>query len=456
MLGWNESVVINYIVTEMKIMIRYFFTLVLAFQLLAGQSQALPDSSLPNATLEACVQYALTHQPAIQQSLLDEAITEKQIQARLADWYPQVNFNYNLQHNFELPAAFFNGNYLRNGTFNSSGLAVGVTQSIFNRDVLQASRTADDVRLQTRQNTSFNKIDIATNVSKAFFDVLLTRQQASVLQEAISRLEKSLKDAVSQYKAGITDKTDYKRATIALNNAKAQYKQSNDLVVAKLAYLKQLMGMRDSAVLQLQYDTARIEKDAMADTARGLTYENRIEYRQLQTQQRLQEANLKYYKNAYLPTISAFGNYNMGFLANDFGKIYNQSFTNSNIGLQLSVPIFQGNKRVHQIRQAELQVKRVGWDILALKARVNTQYAQALAQYKGYLGNYLALKDNVVLADDVYKTLDLQYRSGIKTYLDVIIAESDLRTSQLNYYNALFQLIQSKYDLDRALGNIQY
>ncbi len=440
----------------MKQMIRPIITAILAFVLFTGNAQTRPDSSLPNATLDACVQYALTHQPVLQQSLLDEAITEKQIQSRLADWYPQVNFSYNLQHNFELPAAYFNGGYLRTGTFNSSGLGVGVTQNIFNRDVLQASRTADDVRLQSRQNTSFNKIDIATNVSKAFFDVLLTRQQAAVLYEAIARLDKSLKDAVNQYKAGITDKTDYKRATIALNNAKAQYKQSNDLAVAKIVYLKQLMGMPDSSFLQLQYDTTRIEKDAMTDTSRGVIYENRIEYRQIQTQQRLQEANLRYYKNAYLPTVSAFGNYNMGFLANDFAKTYNQSFTNSNIGLQLAVPIFQGNRRVHQIRQAELQVKRVGLDLIALKTKVNTQYAQALAQYKGYLANYFALKENVLLADDVYKTLDLQYRSGIKTYLDVIIAESDLRTSQLNYYNALFQLIQSKYDLDRALGNIQY
>jgi outer membrane protein len=56
----------------------------------------------------------------------------------------------------------------------------------------------------------------------------------------------------------------------------------------------------------------------------------------------------------------------------------------------------------------------------------------------------------------VYRTLDLQYRSGIKTYLDVIIAESDLRTTQLNYYNALFQLLQSKLDVEKALGNITY
>jgi outer membrane protein TolC len=146
----------------------------------------------------------------------------------------------------------------------------------------------------------------------------------------------------------------------------------------------------------------------------------------------------------------------MAFLNNDFTKTYNNGFSNSNIGIQLSFPIFQGNKRVLQIRQAELQYKRNGWDMVLLKSRVNTQYIQALAVYKGNLSNYYALKENMSLADDVYKTLDLQYKSGIRTYLDVIIAESDLRTTQLNYYNALFQLLQSKLDVQKALGTIQY
>ncbi|MES2005750.1 MAG: TolC family protein [Bacteroidota bacterium] len=419
-------------------------------------AQTKPDSVLHDATLAGCVQYALTHQPVVQQSLLDEAIVEKQIQSKLADWYPQLNFNYNLTHSFALPVSYFSGGYVRTGTYNTSGLGLNVTQNIFNRDALFASKTANDIRQQAKQNTSFNKIDLAVSVSKAFYDVLLTGQQVSVLNEAIVRLERSLKDAVSQYQSGVADKTDYKRATIALNNAKAQLKQTNDLIVAKLSYLKQLMGLSDSADLKLQYDTLNMEKDALADTTASVQYDNRIEYKLLQTQQRLQQANIKYYKAGFVPTISAFGNYNMSYLNNDFAKTYNSGFSNSNIGVQLAVPIFQGNKRVLQVKQAELQYKRVDWDMILLKSRVSTQYAQALALYKGNLANYQALKENVVLAQDVYKTLDLQYKSGIRTYLDVIIAESDLRTAQLNFYNALFQLLQSKLDVQKALGTIQY
>ena len=439
---------------RIRLQIVLFCTAILLCSTISAQTGKV--SVLKDATLEACVQYALTHQPVLQQSLLDEAIIEKQIQGKLADWYPQLNLNYNLQHSFELPVAYFSGAYVRNGTFNTSNVGLNVTQNIFNKDVLFASRTAEDIRKQSKQNTNFNRIDIAVSVSKAFYDVLLTRQQVSVLNEAVTRLERSLKDAVSQYQSGVADKIDYKRATIALNNARAQRKQVSDLIVAKLSYLKQLMGVSDSTLVQLQYDTSHMETDAIVDTSAGVQYDNRIEYKILQTQQRLQQANEKYYRSAFVPSISAFGNYNMGYLNNEFFKTYNQGFSNSNIGLLLSLPIFQGNKRVLQVRQAELQTKRVDWEMVLLKSKLNTQYTQAMAVYKGNLSNYQSLKENVVLADDVYKTLDIQYRSGIKTYLDVIIAESDLRTAQLNFYNALFQLLQSKLDVQKALGTIQY
>jgi outer membrane protein len=109
------------------------------------------------------------------------------------------------------------------------------------------------------------------------------------------------------------------------------------------------MGLPDNTDLQLKYDTTSMERDAIVDTTVGVQYDNRIEYKILQTQQRLQEANIKYYKSSFVPTISAFGNYNMSFLNNDFGKTYSNGFGVSNLGIQLTMPIFQGNKRVLQI-----------------------------------------------------------------------------------------------------------
>ena len=430
--------------------------MILFFPAIVTAQQNEKDSIIEQATLANCVHYAIIHNPDLKNARLDEDITEAAIKIKLADWYPQLNFNYNLQHNFHLPASNFNGNIVKIGTNNTSGLQFGATQNIFNRDVLLASRSSRDVRLLSKQNTTEQNINIAALVSKAFYDVLLTKQQVNVTEQDIVRIDSSLKDAYYQYQAGIADKTDYKRATISLNNAKAQKKTYDESIQAKYEYLKQLMAYPPSQDLQLVFDSAQMANEILLDTLQNVTYSNRIEVQLLETQKKLQQYNLQYYKWSFLPEVSAFGNYNLNYLNNNFSKLYGQSFPNSYAGILLSIPIFQGGKRLQQIKQAELQLTQVDNSITGIKNNINTEYAQALAEYKSNLYNYNSLKENLSLANEVYDVIQLQYRSGIKSYLEVINAETDLRTAQINFYNALYQLLSSKVDVAQALGNIQY
>lgn len=420
------------------------------------RSQNAPDSLLQQPSLQSCVQYALKHYPQVKQAYLDEAITEHEIKSRLAQWYPQISLSANYQDNFQLQKAYFNGSYINNGTYNSSFIGLSGTQNIFNRDVLLASRSANDVRKQVRQATASDRIDVVVNVSKAFYDVLLTKKQIDLLDEDITRLTRNLKDAYNQYQGGIVDKTDYKQATISLNNSKAERKSNQELLKAKLAYLKQQMGYTSGNEFELQYDSTQMEKDVLIDTNQVVNFSNRIEYQQLETQKRLQQENLQYNKWSFLPALSAFGAYNVYYLNNNFSKLYSQGYPYPYAGLQLSFPIFQGGQRTHNIRTAELQVTRVDWDIEFLKTNINTQYEQAMAGYKGNLNDYYTLKENVELARDVYNTVQLQYRAGIKAYLDVIIAETSLRSAQSNYTNALYQVLSSKLDVQKALGAVQF
>ena len=421
---------------------------------LAQQQDTLPI--LQNGTLTNCIEYAIKHNSDIQNAALNQQITEAEIQNKLSDWYPQINFTYNLQHNIQLPTFIFNGNVSHSGSYNTSGANFSLTQNIFNRDVLLASRTSKDVRLSASENTEAQKINLAASVSKAFYDLILTQQQLKVTDEDILRIQQSLKDAYYQYQAGIVDKTDYKRATISLNNAKAQKKFGEESLKSKYAYLKELMGYPTEKNFEVEYDTTQMENQVLMDTAQAVNYNNRIEIQQLQTQEKLQQYNLQYYKWSFLPNLYAFGNYNLNYLNNKFSKLYSQAFPNSYVGLTLSLPIFQGGKRIQEIKQAQYQIDQAQNDIRSFEHQVNTEYESALATYKSNLYNFYSLKENLSLANEVYEVIRLQYRSGVKTYLDVITAESDLRTAQINYYNALYQVLSSKIDVEKSLGNIKY
>jgi outer membrane protein TolC len=143
-------------------------------------------------------------------------------------------------------------------------------------------------------------------------------------------------------------------------------------------------------------------------------------------------------------------------LNNSFSDLYSKNYPNSFAALTLSLPIFQGGKRKANINSAEWQLKRVALDVSNLKLSVNSEYQQALATYKSNLAVFLSQKENMELAKEVYDLIQLQYRSGIKTYLEVITSETDLRTARINYYNSLYLVLSSKVDVQKALGQLAY
>jgi len=406
-------------------------------------------------TLKQCVEFALRNQPVVRQASIDEAINERDIKISLSDWLPQVNGSGQYQH-------YFKGTPQNTGTTATpaagtrtdefSLLGLQASQVIYNNDVLQAAKAAKYSRQYYKENILSSQINVVSDVSKAFFDVLLSQKQLDILNEDITRLQRSLKDAYNRYQAGVSDKIDYKQATISLNNSIASRKQTAEAIKSKLAYLKQIMGISAGHNLVLSYDSTRYEQEANIDTNQQLDVNNRIEYRLLKTQRNLQVVNVNYYKYGFLPSLSAVGSYNWIYLSDKFSNLYNTSYPSAYAGLSLALPIFQGGKRLQNLSKARLQTTRTDLDIENSANTINTEYVQAIASYKSNYTSWQLIKQNVDLAKDVYKVVSLQYREGIKTYLDVIVAQSDLRTAELNYYNALFQLLSSKIDLEKSLG----
>jgi outer membrane protein TolC len=404
-------------------------------------------------TLKQCIDFALRNQPAVRQASIDQQINEKDIRIGLSAWLPQVSSSDEYQHYFK-GSPLVPGGAATTNISEFSSLGLQASQVVYNNDVLQAAKAAKYSRQYYQQNTVSSQINVVSDVSKAFFDVLLSQKQLDILNEDIVRLQRSLKDAYNRYQAGVADKTDYKQATISLNNSIASRKQTAEAINSKLAYLKQIMGISRNHNLQLAYDSTNYESEAYIDTNQRLDVNNRIEYRLLQTQKNLLNVNVNYYKWGFLPSLSAVGSYDWYYLSNKFSNLFNQSYPNAYAGLTLDIPIFQGTKRLQNLTKARLQVDRTDLDIVNSENTINTEYVQALASYKSNYTSWVIIKQNVDLAKDVYKVISLQYREGIKTYLDVIVAQSDLRTAELNYYNALFQLLSSKIDLEKSLGTL--
>ena len=438
-----------------------FFIIGIFFLIMSGGLNAqniIPDS----ATVDDCIKYAYQNQPLVKQLRLDEGIANQNIRIALADWLPQINSSAGLQHYLKQPVTLFPDFanpggpkvLISTGVSYNSNIQFSATQNIFNNDVYIAGRTARAYRTQASQTTQSAMIDLVVGINKAFYDVLLSNEQLNIIREEIDRLTKSLKDAYALYQNGTSDMIDYKRATISLNNAFAQKKSAEESIKGKLSYLKQLIGYPDEKPLTLNSNILSMEKDVLLDTLQNVNVYNRIEYQLLQTNLQLQKSKIEYYRMSFLPSLSAFANYNVVYQNDAFSELYKSSYPNSTIGLSLSFPIFEGTKRIQNIKKANMQYERLSLDTLNTRNEMNTQYVTAMASYKSDLATYRITQKNIGIAQDVYNIVKLQYNQGIKTYLDVIVSETDLMSARINNLNALFMLMFSKLDVQRALGKI--
>jgi outer membrane protein len=427
--------------------------------LVYAQKTVKEQKTLTNATLQECINYALDNQTIVQQSLLDEEIGERSIKSALSGWLPQINGTGTANHNLKQQTTTLTTNgqssLLTFGAKNTSSLVLQADQQILNAGLIQASKTAKYFRQQYKQNTENNKINTVVDVSKAYYDILTSKEQLNIINENIARLVKQLKDARAQYESGLVDKTDFQRAQISLSNSQADRKRTEELLKYKYAYLKQLLNYGTEREFALaNVPASSMENEILIDTAQMLDYRSRIEYRLLETQRQLQKINTSYNKWAYIPSLSGFYNYGFNYQNQSIGNLYDRNFPSSVVGLTLNIPIFLGGKRTQEIKISQLQERRIDLDLVDTKNQINSQYEQALATYKANLNDLNTNKANVEISRQVYNTIKLQYDEGIKTYLDLMTSETDLRTAQLNYLNSLYSLLASKLDVRQALGTI--
>lgn len=449
-------------------LIRFFILNIIFFPLASlthAQNTFLTSDTSQYLTLKQCIDYALTHQPALNRSLINVDITKTTNAINLAGWYPQVAITGNFNHYLQRPTSFFTTTdstgaatsvRQRVGVVNTVTPELTVTQALFSPSLLYANKAAPLYVKQAQQITDSTKINVVASVTKAFYNLLLTLEQINVYKTDTVRLRQNVTDTYHQYVGGIVDETDNDQAIISLNNAKAQLKQASENVVPQYATLKQFMGYPPQQQFNISFDTLEMMNNINFDTTQQLQYEKRIELQQVQTSKELQHQLTRYYQYSALPTLSAFYDHNFVFQSNTYSNLFAQSYPNSLIGLSLDLPIFTGFARVNSVKRSRLQEKQIEWNEVSLKSQIYTEYTTALANYKSNLYNLKTLQDNVGLANKVYFIVNMQYKQGLVPYLNVITAESSLITSQINYTNALFQLLSSKVDLQKAMGIISY
>lgn len=457
-------------------------TLILtAFIVFAGFQ--LKAQEVHTYSLQECIDYALAHQNSIKLSRIayETALAKNQEVTGLA--LPHVSANGQVQYLPEIPTQFIpnfispavysvlikegvlpedtkvpSGGTLPAafGTTYSASATLSVTQTIFDGSVfvaLQAKKTVEEL---AHKGIKRSKIEVKEKVSKAYYNVLISKKKMELVNTNLKRLKQLLHDTRLLYENGFAEQLDVDRVQVQLNNLETEKVKLINLLAISDQLLKYQMGMPLNELLTPSDKLSLLNKEQNVMNIDSFSYDDRIEYSLLETQKKANEFNYKRYKMAALPTLSAFMNYGKNAGRNEFNFFDKDEpwFTSWIIGAKLEVPIFDGFQRKNKAKQAKLDVEKTQIQLDALKQSIDLQIQQSKTTLRNSLINLNAQQDNMTLAESVYDKAKKKYDQGIGSNREVIDAESDLKKAQTNYFDALYNTVIAKIDYKKAIGTL--
>jgi outer membrane protein len=432
--------------------------------------QAPPPNTPVSYSLADCIHYAYEHQDSVKNAGLDVQSAEYKVKETIATGLPQVNGSVTFQDFLKTPASLAPAGIFQ-GTpdFNAplvtlpfgalkynNTYSLTASQLLFSGTFIVGLQAAKTFRELSNRSLTRSKIETNVNVTKAYYQVLVSGEQITLLNANIAQLKQTLDQTTQQNKQGFIEKIDVDRLSVQYNNLVTNRDNAQRALVLSAEMLKFQMGMPIEQELTLtdKLSDVNINNAAPADGSDTSFVQNRIEYKLLETNITLNQLDVKSKKAAYLPSLVLNGGFNEVFQENHSKFLYNNAYPNSFIGLNLSIPIFSGGQRTAQLRQSQISVLKAQNDLHNASNGFKLQANSARITYENSIHSLDNQKRSRELAQEVLRVSKIKYEQGVGSNIEVTQAQTDLESADNQYIQALYNALISKVDLDKAYARI--
>lgn len=423
-----------------------------------------PHISLAQAslklTLRESLEIALKSNNNIINAQYDYEEGEQKTREVKAQALPQVNASAGYTNNLIVPSIVINDQVIRAGLQYNSSISAEATQQVFNQSVFTGIKAAKVSEEYYNQNIQRTEEEVIQQTSTLFYQAVSVQAQRNILQTNIRDVEKNYAIAQERLKNGLVRKVDVDRLKVNLTNLKTNLRSLEDSYQNLVNQFKLVIGLDLQIPLELNEpllnDTTTYQYDPSL-LATGWVWENKIEHKQFNTQLKLYDLERQSFASGYYPTLSAYARLQRQGVSSELmlPKDNSNWFNTSSIGLTLSIPIFDGFQKSAQMQQSKIRRIKTENDMAYTKQYSNTEYQNALHAFETNYSNYLAQKENVKLATDVYNITSNNYNEGLSPLTELLDAETSMLVSQNELIEALLKVKEAEVNLLRAKGEIK-
>ncbi len=443
-------------------------TIPILFLLTIGTIAIAQQNEPKSYSLDDCIRYALDNNQNIKNAQLSYDASKFKVGEFLSDGLPQVNASADLGYNFKVPTSFIPSEFFGGepGTFSpvqfqpayNGSAYVGLNQMIFDGSYfvgLKASKTYTEL---SRKDKIKTEIDVVADVSKAYYLALVNNERAELIDKNYARLDSLYRETQIMFENGFVEKIDVSRVKVQLNNLSVEKNNFKNTLELSYAILKFQMGMDVNTPILLSDKIESVQFEALQENfGSNFSYDDRIEISILNTNLDLVNLDIKNTQVRYLPSIDLYSRVGASSGAgstSDFLSFGQNWFGFGIVGLQLNIPVFDGMRKARQIQQKRLQAEQIENSQEQVKLSIDLEIKTAKSNLTKSIDNLAAQHENMILAENVYHVTKIKYNEGVGSNREVIEGDASYKQAQINYYNALYDALVAKIELEKAYGKL--
>ncbi len=333
--------------------------------------------------------------------------------------------------------------------FSDTTLTLSLNQPLFRRDRFIQLRQADAQVAQAELEYQRARQELVLRVAQAYFDVLAAIDNLSFAEAEKKAIGQQLNQTRQRFNVGLTAITDVHEAQARYDQAVArEIEARNGLAVARES-LRAIIGRLPQALARLAPDMPLVRPDPEDEEAwvRRALDENLA---LLAAQQAAEVARQEVARASagHWPTLDLVASHRYS----DRGGIFAFEATDTAVGVQLTVPLYQGGAVTSAARQAAHAYDAALQNLEQVRRATEQGARSAFLTVLADISRVKALKQVLKSTETALEATEAGFEVGTRTAVDVLNARRELYRARSEYAAARYRYLLQTLKLKQAAG----
>ncbi|HJF98108.1 MAG TPA: TolC family protein [Bacteroides clarus] len=431
--------------------------LAVAILLAGGYTRAQGTQDTLTLNLDKALEIALSDNPTIK--VAEEEIALKKVSHKEAwqNLLPEASISGTMSHTITAPQFSIGDQTVKMGKdkANTATGTLNISLPLFAPAVYRAmSMTKTDIELAVEKSRA-SKQDLVNQVTKAYYQLMLTQDSYDVLQKSYKLAEDNYNIVNAKYRQGTVSEFDKITAEVQMRSVKPSVISAGNAVTLSKLQLKVLMGITADVDIKIDDSLAAYEGVVFANQLDNTVHEglvNNTTMKQLELNRLMLQKNIKSLRTNFMPTLGLGYSYQYQSMNNDSWNVFNYNYgSSSSLVFSLSIPLYKASNFT-KLKSNRIQMRQLDQNRLDTERKLNMQITSYQDNMSASSEQVSSNKENVMQAEKAVQIAGKRYEVGKGTVLELNTSQVQLTEAELTYNQSIYDYLVAKANLDQVLG----